>query len=126
MKYFFVKISFIIANVRNESIKVFYTTQGNTSDVFENEISILRKLNKKFPNNAVEKGIVKLVASGNVKSWKHKDDAETLPGRCAAFVYTYTAPLFPVLKHFFQNNDRTMLFWFFSQMVRTANVRLNL
>lgn len=85
-------------------------------ELFNNEISILNKLNEKFQNRSVENGIVRISDSG-VAEWKHEDDMVGLPDKCIAIVYTHGMPLFPVLRRCVQNNDQKMLFWFFSRMV---------
>lgn len=121
-KCFYVKLLFILAKDGEKTIKLMYPIEGYRQIAFfDNEIDILKKLNNLFPD-PVEKGIVRLFASGNAR-WKHENDATALLGYCKAIVYTYGSPLFPKLKQCVQNNDRMMLFWYFSRMVSPkANV----
>lgn len=109
----------IVATETEESIKVLYPIQKDRKILFVNEISILRKLYKKFEDCSVENGVVKLITGGQgtwSMIWSHKDDAK-IAVRCIVVVYTYGEPLFPILKQCVQDNDRKMLFWFFSRMV---------
>lgn len=99
----------------DKKIKVLYPSQADRKVFMQNEINILSRL-KPTLLDAVENGIVDLIESGTA-TWKHDDDAKSLPDRCLVIVYTYGTPLFPILRRSVEDSDRIKLFWFFSQMV---------
>lgn len=102
-----------------------YPIKVDRRALFHNEIYILRKFKGKFHNDTVKNGIVSLINNGE-GNWKHDYEQDSLPGRCLSIVYTFGLLLFPVLKQKVQSNDTKMLFWYFSQMVRTKLIVFNI
>lgn len=110
------KMLFIVAINSLETIKVIYPMQDTRWLLFQNEIEILTKLNEGSQYNlSFQNGIVQLIDGGNAK-WQILNK-EKLSYRCFVVVHTYGEPLFPILRQCVFDNDRKMLFWYFSEMV---------
>lgn len=114
-KDLYLKMLTFLAIDTKKSIKVLYPFQSDKNLLLLNEIGILKKLNDKF-HDPVLYGVVKFIAGGYA-TWKHEDDEKSLPDSCLVVVYTYGAPLFPLLRQCVQSDDRKMVYWVFHRMV---------
>lgn len=93
------KILLFVTTDFNETIKVLHPIQEDGQVFFDNEINILKRLNRIFQNKpqelSAENGVFRLIDNGNA-TWHNVHEMWKL-FKCIVIVYTYREPLFPII-----------------------------